>query len=66
MNDDILYETDSDAVYPRRLGVKVDEFGVLTHKVCCICFEWVLVDNFYVDRWGQKWDMCKEDGRKNQ
>lgn len=29
------------------------------HKMCCICFEYIQVYDLWVDRDGQKWDMCK-------
>lgn len=29
------------------------------HKMCCLCFEFIPIDDLYVDREGQKWDTCK-------
>lgn len=29
---------------------------------CCICFEFVKFDDAYVDKDGQKWDMCNPCG----
>lgn len=28
------------------------------HKMCCICFEYIPVEDLFVDPSGQKWDLC--------
>ena len=33
-----------------------------THAMCCVCFEWFAHGELWVDRDGQKWDMCVECG----
>ena len=29
------------------------------HKMCCICFEYISLDDLWVDIDGQKYDMCR-------
>jgi len=45
-----------------RLSEIRDEAGNLTHRMCCICFEYVPVDNLWRDENGQRWDMCQDCG----
>ena len=33
-----------------------------THKGCCICFEFVPVEDLWQDLDGSRWDMCKPCG----
>lgn len=41
-----------------RLSEVRDTTGQLTHKMCCICFEFVPVEDLWRDEGGQRWDMC--------
>lgn len=45
----------------RRLDELRDADGVLTHKLCPVCFNMTHVDNLFVDADGQKWDLCSEE-----
>ena len=36
--------------------------GVWTHKMCCICCEFVPLDELWIDCQGQKWDLFKPCG----
>ena len=34
--------------------------------MCCICFEWVPVEECWQDTEGQKWDMCGPCGERER
>jgi hypothetical protein len=36
----------------------VNHEGVTTHFMCCVCFNITHASDAYVDRSGQKWDLC--------
>lgn len=42
------------------LAIGEAEEQKLTHRMCCICFEYIPVDELYVDDDGQKWDVCQK------
>lgn len=42
------------------LKVLVDKEEKQTHQLCCICFEYIPVEDLYKDEQGQKWDVCQK------
>lgn len=38
---------------------EVVQDGVLTHKMCCVCFEYIPVGELWQDENGQRWDVCR-------
>lgn len=49
-----------------RLSEVRNEAGELTHKMCCLCFEFIPVDELYVDGDGTRWDMCRTCGEREK
>ena len=45
----------------RKLTEVLNEEGELTHKMCVFCFDFIPVDELYVDENGQRWDSCGKD-----
>lgn len=37
----------------------VDGEGNPTHMMCCICFEYIPLEDLWTDESGQRWDVCK-------
>lgn len=58
MTDQQPYE-----IHPMKPIVRVseirDETGALTHKMCCLCLDFVPVADLWVCKHGHKWDSCK-------
>lgn len=46
-----------------RLSEVRDEHGELIRKMCCLCFDFVPVDELFVDNAGDRWDMCRTCGQ---
>lgn len=42
----------------RRLTEFHDAEGVLTHQMCCLCVEFIAVEDLWTDAEGQRWDLC--------
>lgn len=49
-----------------RLSEIRDGDGRITHKLCCICFQYIPFDELWVDDLGQRWDMCVGCGLAEQ
>lgn len=41
-----------------RLSETRDSSGRVVAKMCCLCFEMIVLDDLYVDEHGDRWDMC--------
>lgn len=35
--------------------------GVLTHKMCCVCFAMTPLCDLWTDAEGERWDLCSQD-----
>ena len=46
----------------RRYDLKklVNSHHEQTHQLCCICFDYILVEDLWVDEDGTKWDICQK------
>lgn len=42
-----------------RVGELRDEFGTLTHMMCCLCFEFIPLEDLYRCEHEARWDSCK-------
>lgn len=54
----------NEPIRPLRPVVRVsevrDENDVLTHKMCCLCMDFIPVKDLWVCKHGEKWDSCKD------
>lgn len=52
----------NELISPLRPVIRVSEVrneeGVLTHKMCCLCMNFIAVEDLWVCKHGEKWDSC--------
>jgi hypothetical protein len=42
-----------------------DENDVLTHKMCCLCFDFIPVEDLFICEHESRWDQCKPCAAEN-
>lgn len=56
----MLTNQDPSGIY-RITEIWDDETNRMTHKMCCVCFQMVAVENLWIDpETNLKWDLCSD------